>query len=78
MLELTILTLYAATDAVLKNNDYIGPGGFLELWGHPAPASSSEASKDLASARELWEISERRTGIEYAFGRDSGRMSARA
>jgi protochlorophyllide reductase len=69
-------TLYAAIENDLRNGDYIGPQGFQKLWGYPGHTSSTEASKDLASAKQLWEISERRTGIRYDFGRDVSHWSA--
>jgi NAD(P)-dependent dehydrogenase (short-subunit alcohol dehydrogenase family) len=69
-------TLYAATESDLKNGDYIGPQGFQELWGYPGHTSSTEIASDVPSAKQLWEISERRTGVEYNFRRDASSASA--
>jgi NAD(P)-dependent dehydrogenase (short-subunit alcohol dehydrogenase family) len=59
-------TLFAATQE-LPGGAYIGPGGPGELRGSPAPASRSSAARDDATARELWALSERLTGVTYAF-----------
>jgi NAD(P)-dependent dehydrogenase (short-subunit alcohol dehydrogenase family) len=69
-------TLYAATESDLKNGEYVGPKGFQELWGYPGHTSSTKIACDITSAKRLWEISERRTGIEYGFGRDVGGVPA--
>jgi NAD(P)-dependent dehydrogenase (short-subunit alcohol dehydrogenase family) len=59
-------TLFAATQE-LPGGAYIGPGGPGELRGSPAPASRSSAARDDVRARELWSLSERLTGVTYAF-----------
>lgn len=56
-------TLYAATAPEVKSGDYVGPGGFAELWGSPKRVGSSQSARDEASARRLWEVSERLTGV---------------
>jgi hypothetical protein len=61
-----------------KNGDFFGPRGFLELWGSPAPASSTKISRDPSVARELWQITERLTGIEYDFVGGNGPVSGAA
>jgi NAD(P)-dependent dehydrogenase (short-subunit alcohol dehydrogenase family) len=58
--------LFAATQE-LPGGAYIGPGGPGELRGSPAPASRSRAARDDAMARDLWALSERLTGVSYAF-----------
>jgi NAD(P)-dependent dehydrogenase (short-subunit alcohol dehydrogenase family) len=60
-------TLYAATNGGMGSGDYIGPRGFFGLSGQPAPAYSTKASKDMNTARELWAISEKLTGVQYSF-----------
>jgi NAD(P)-dependent dehydrogenase (short-subunit alcohol dehydrogenase family) len=60
-------TLYAATVPELAGGSYVGPGGPLELWGHPRLVDSSAASKDPDTARRLWEVSEALTGVAFAF-----------
>lgn len=56
-------TLYAATAPAVKSGDYIGPGGFAELWGAPKRVASTRRSRDEESARRLWEVSETLTGV---------------
>jgi NAD(P)-dependent dehydrogenase (short-subunit alcohol dehydrogenase family) len=60
-------TLYAATVPELAGGSYVGPGGPLELRGHPKLVSSSAASKDIETGRRLWEASEELTGVSFAF-----------
>ncbi len=57
-------TLFAATQE-LPGGAYIGPGGPGEMRGSPAPASRSSAARDDVTARELWALSERLTGVSY-------------
>ncbi|WP_234810248.1 oxidoreductase [Mycolicibacterium moriokaense] len=57
--------LYAATTAEPEPDGYWGPAGFLELKGSPAAARRSRASRDDASARRLWALSERLTGVTW-------------
>jgi len=61
--------LYAAAAPDVAAGDYIGPDGFMENRGHPAKVRSSARSHDEASARRLWEESERLTGVVYDWGR---------
>jgi NAD(P)-dependent dehydrogenase (short-subunit alcohol dehydrogenase family) len=57
-------TLMAAT-ADLPGGTYVGPRGPLELGGRPRVTTGSRASRDEDTARALWELSERTTGIAY-------------
>ncbi|WP_028476173.1 oxidoreductase [Nocardia sp. CNY236] len=59
-------TLYAAT-ADVEPGGYYGPTGFGGMRGAPGPANSSKASKDEQLAGELWELSEKLTGVVYSF-----------
>jgi len=68
-------TLFAATQE-LPGDAYIGPGGPGEMRGSPAPASRSDASRDDVKARELWALSERLTGVSYAFESSAAAASA--
>jgi NAD(P)-dependent dehydrogenase (short-subunit alcohol dehydrogenase family) len=68
-------TLFAATQE-LPGGAYIGPGGPGELRGSPAPASRSSAARDDVTARELWALSERLTGVTYAFESSAAAASA--
>ncbi|MGN0043257.1 MULTISPECIES: oxidoreductase [unclassified Rhodococcus (in: high G+C Gram-positive bacteria)] len=56
--------LYAATEPGLRGG-YIGPDGFLELYGSPHTAGCSARARDPEAARRLWELSERVTGVRF-------------
>jgi len=58
-------TLRAAIDPDAKSGDYYGPSGIFEMQGYPAKVKSNKRSYDLLSARKLWELSEKMTGVEY-------------
>jgi hypothetical protein len=59
-------TLRAATGPEARGGDYFGPGGFLELRGHPVKVRTTEAARNEGDARRLWEISERLTGMSFS------------
>jgi hypothetical protein len=59
--------LYAATAAEAQGGDYIGPAGFMELWGSPRKVGSNQKSRNQALADQLWSVSERLTGVYYEF-----------
>jgi NAD(P)-dependent dehydrogenase (short-subunit alcohol dehydrogenase family) len=61
-------TLYAATAPGVRGGAYVGPRGWREMRGHPKLVDSSTASKDEATARRLWAISEELTDVRYVFG----------
>lgn len=58
-------TLMAAFDPGAKSGDYYGPDGFAELRGNPVIVKSNQLSHDAAKAKQLWELSEKLTGISY-------------
>ena len=58
-------TLYAAISPEVKGGNYIGPGGWLELSGHPRKVSSNARSHNRAVAAKLWRVSENLTGVNY-------------
>lgn len=58
-------TLYAATHPGVAGGDYVGPGGFAEVWGHPKKVGMSARARDAESARRLWELSEQLTGVRF-------------
>jgi NAD(P)-dependent dehydrogenase (short-subunit alcohol dehydrogenase family) len=58
-------TLFAATEE-LPGGAYVGPDGPGEMRGRPALASRSSAAEDEQTARGLWALSERLTGVSYA------------
>jgi NAD(P)-dependent dehydrogenase (short-subunit alcohol dehydrogenase family) len=57
-------TLYAATEDI-PGNSYVGPDGRFEMRGHPMLVGRSGAATDEATARELWDLSERLTGVTF-------------
>ena len=59
--------LYAATQD-LPSGSYVGPDGRGEFRGHPTLVQPNSAARDEEKARRLWELSERLTGVTYAFG----------
>jgi NAD(P)-dependent dehydrogenase (short-subunit alcohol dehydrogenase family) len=61
-------TLYAASQD-LAGASYVGPGGFQEQRGHPAPAKRSAAAQDADTARRLWQLSEKLTGVAFPLTR---------
>lgn len=62
----TLPELFAAT-APVEPGAYYGPDGFAGLRGHPVRCGSTAASKDEQVAAELWQASEKLTGITYSF-----------
>ena len=57
-------TLYAATQDI-PGGSYVGPDGRSEMRGHPHLVSPSSAATDAETARGLWELSERLTGVTF-------------
>jgi NAD(P)-dependent dehydrogenase (short-subunit alcohol dehydrogenase family) len=57
-------TLFAATQDI-PGGSYVGPDGFAEQRGHPHLVSPSSAATDAGTARGLWELSERLTGVTF-------------
>ena len=62
-------TLYAATAQDVKGGNYYGPNGLLGLRGYPKKVKSSNLSHDESLAKQLWDISEKLTGVKFAFSR---------
>ena len=60
-------TLYAATAPGVRGGDYFGPDGFGELRGYPTKVQSSAGSHDRKVAEQLWQISEKLTGVRYVW-----------
>jgi NAD(P)-dependent dehydrogenase (short-subunit alcohol dehydrogenase family) len=59
-------TQFAATQDI-PGGSYVGPDGRGELRGHPTLVSPSSAATDAETARGLWALSERLTGVTYEF-----------
>lgn len=58
-------TLYAATAPDVAGGDYIGPGGFMQLRGHPVKVHPEAQARDRELAGELWRQSEEFTSVRY-------------
>lgn len=58
-------TLMAAIDPNAERNDYYGPSGFAEMRGYPKKVGMTNAAKDDAVAKRLWEVSEKLTSTTY-------------
>jgi NAD(P)-dependent dehydrogenase (short-subunit alcohol dehydrogenase family) len=58
-------TLFAATSPGAAPSGYYGPNGFYELKGAVAAAKVFPQAKDEAVARNLWQVSERLTGVKW-------------
>ncbi len=58
-------TLRAAIDENAKAGDFFGPSGFMELKGAPKVVKSNKMSHDTTKAKQLWEMSEKMTGVTY-------------
>ncbi|MEV4708537.1 SDR family NAD(P)-dependent oxidoreductase [Actinoplanes sp. NPDC049316] len=58
-------TLRAATDPAALGGQYYGPGGRLEVKGHPRLVTSSPASYEVAVQQRLWSVSEALTGVTF-------------
>ncbi|KMK90420.1 short-chain dehydrogenase, partial [Burkholderia cepacia] len=70
--------IHAATAPDLAGGAYIGPSGWFESRGLPAPASVPRAARDVGSAALLWEASEAATGVRFlSSGAPAGRSPGR-
>jgi len=55
----------ASVDLDVKGGDFYGPGGLLELSGHPTLVSPKQTALDAAKAHKLWVVSENLTAVTY-------------
>lgn len=58
-------TLYAATMPTVGGGEFYGPTGLAGMRGFPGRSPSSKAGRDQAVAAQLWDLSEKLTGINY-------------
>lgn len=58
--------LYAAVAPDVHSGDYIGPDGFKETRGYPKKVRSIKRSHDPQTRQQLWQLSERLTGVRFA------------
>lgn len=68
--------LSAATASDVRGGDFIGPGGWFELRGYPKKTRSNAASRNEATAKRLWDVSEQLTGVHYVFEAATDRAAA--
>lgn len=57
--------LLAALGEEVKGGEYYGPQGKSEWTGEPGKVISTPLSHDKVIAKQLWEVSEKLTGIKY-------------
>lgn len=58
-------TLFAATHPNVKGAEFYGPGGFMEMKGHPRKVESNSKSHDKETAAHLWKVSESLTNVKF-------------
>jgi NAD(P)-dependent dehydrogenase (short-subunit alcohol dehydrogenase family) len=68
-------TLYAATMDI-PGDTYIGPGGFGGMRGNPALSGRSGAAQNEETARALWQLSEKLTGVEFRLPASQGSFTS--
>lgn len=56
-------SLHAASAEGVQGGDFFGPGGPLQMRGHPRRVNASPRARDEAIAARLWETSEALTGV---------------
>jgi len=59
--------LYAATSPDAQGGKYYGPQGLMNSRGYPGEQEATDYAKDEKMAKELWDYSEKETGIIYNF-----------
>lgn len=57
--------VYAATAADAVGGEFYGPSGIGHLGGPPAPQRLYSRLRDDASARRIWDVSEKLTGVSF-------------
>ncbi|WP_329619218.1 oxidoreductase [Streptomyces sp. NBC_01255] len=63
-------SLYASTVPELPGGSYVVPDGPFQLRGEPVLRGRGRALQDSATAHRLWALSERLTGVRYAWPTD--------
>ncbi|UUU44098.1 oxidoreductase [Streptomyces sp. NBC_00162] len=64
-------SLHAATVPNLPGGAYVVPGGPLQLRGEPTLRNRERAIRDTTTARRLWELSEKLTGVAFRLSDDA-------
>jgi NAD(P)-dependent dehydrogenase (short-subunit alcohol dehydrogenase family) len=57
--------LYAAVAPTAESGKVYGPGGFREMRGYPVEVQPDSAAKNEETARRLWDLSEKLTGVTW-------------
>lgn len=57
--------LYAATMPEVASGEFYGPDGLGEMRGYPRLVGRTRAASDEGSARRLWDVSAKLTGVTY-------------
>lgn len=55
----------ACLDTTLNGGEYIGPNGFMEVKGKPVIVQSNKASHNSEDSKQLWDLSEKLTGVKF-------------
>ena len=55
----------ASVDQQVKAGEFYGPGGLLELSGHPALVKPKPSACDVVTANKLWVVSEQLTSVRF-------------
>ncbi|MDV6373279.1 oxidoreductase [Deinococcus arenicola] len=58
-------SMYAATAPEMQGAQFFGPSGFAEIAGNPQRVKSNARSHDTETAQQLWEVSEKLTGVAF-------------
>jgi len=58
-------SLYAATAPAVRGGDYVGPGSWFEMRGHPRLVGTTARARDERVAARLWSVSEELTGVRF-------------
>jgi hypothetical protein len=61
--------LYAAVAPSAEGGKLYGPDGFREMRGHPVEVEPDRAARNEDTARRLWDLSEKLTGVEWELHR---------
>ncbi len=60
-------TLYAALGSDINGGDYCGPRSMGQMRGAPIKVGSNRRSRDEATAKKLWRMSEQLSHVQYRF-----------
>jgi len=61
----TLPQMFAAVEPSVKSNDYVGFDGFMHSFGNPQVHAPTAAALNDKASLQLWEMSEKVTGIKW-------------